>query len=486
MPRRGFALATTLILLGLVMLSTTTVLVVLSRSMKMTRVHTEALRTFYVAEGGKAYAMWKLSPLNNGADATQLANCLARNSSCPGGLNQSWTYALPGDAASTFTVSAVSSATAGEALIDSHGSRTEGALTARRRTKITAFKPIRQLEANDQAYDYAIVTDGELSPGLLGDLRVAPAAGQPERGVHANGDMWTLAGRLRVQGPISAKGTLVMPLPINTPFTEVTGTTVRAASCGWIFCASVYNQSPKYCWGTGCNAYVGTISLPGIDINSNRADSYKNVAKALDTQYPADKHFYTNSELEKAMDDAYKNNLNGGWVDAPGPITYVNGDFRIAYGNKLRVHGVLVVQGNMRVGYPDRSPWGNCVSQGCPSNVELVIDPKDRNGGDVVTGLIVSGSVDMSLFVKNVSVNGLLYAMKGMNVSCTLSDPVITQGVILAKSYTNSAAPCNSNWQAEGLHQHFYDTTRLHLLYQGARAITDLSTTYTGHWEEEY
>jgi hypothetical protein len=486
MKRSGFALATTLVLLGLVMLSTTTVLVMLSRSLKMTRVHTEALRTFYVAEGGKAYAMWKLSPLNNGADATQLANCLAQNETCPGGLNQSWSYALPGDAASNFAVTVVSSATAGEAQIESRGTRSEGALTARRRTKITAFKPIRQLDENDQAYDYAILTEGELSSGLLGDLRVAPAADQPERGIHANGDMWTLAGRLRVQGPISAQGTLVMPFLVNTPFTEVSGTTVRAANCGWLTCDSLYNQAPQYCWGSSCEGFVGNISLPGIDINSNRADSYKNVAKSLDTQFPADKHFYTNSELEKAMDDAYKKNLNGGWVDVPGPITYVSGDFRIAYGNKLRVHGVLVVQGNLRVGYPDRSPYALCVLLGCPSNVELVVDPKDRDNNDVVTGLIVSGSVDMSLFIKNVSVNGLLYAMKGLNVSCTLSDPVVTQGVILARSYTNSAAPCNGNWQTEGLHNHYYDTTRLHLLFQGARAITDISTTYTGHWEEEY
>ena len=486
MKKSAFALATTLILLALVMLSTTTLLVMLSRSLKMTRVHTESLRTFYTAEAGKAYAMWKLSPLNNGTDATQLANCLAKNTSCPSGLNQTWTYALPGDAAASFKVTVVSSSAAGEALIESHGSRTEGALTVRRRTKITAFKPVRQLEENDQAYDYAILTDGELSTGLLGDLRVAPAAGQPERGVHANGDMWTLAGRLQVQGPISAKGTLVMPFLVNTPFTEVTGTTVRAASCGWVGCNALYSAAPQFCWGSGCDGYVNTITLPGIDINSNRTDSYKNVAKDLDTQYPAEKHFYTNSELEKAMDSAYKNNTNGGWVDVPGPITYVSGDFRIAYGNKLRVHGVLVVQGNLRVGYPDRSPYQLCVLLGCPSNVELVIDPKDRDGNDVVTGLIVSGSVDMSLFIKNVSVNGLLYAMKGLNVTCTLSDPVVTQGVILAKSYTNSAAPCNGNWQAEGLHLHYYDTTRLHLLYQGARAITDISTTYTGHWEEEY
>jgi hypothetical protein len=92
----------------------------------------------------------------------------------------------------------------------------------------------------------------------------------------------------------------------------------------------------------------------------------------------------------------------------------------------------------------------------------------------------------MSLFIKNVSLNGLLYVMKAFDVSCSLTDPIVTQGVILSKSYTNTAAPCNSNWQTEGLHTHYYDSSRLHLLFQGPRAITDISTTYTGHWEEEY
>ncbi len=486
MRRSAFALATTVILLGLMIVSSTTVLIFLSRSMKLTRIHNEAIRSFYVAEAGKAYGMWKLSPLNDGADATQLANCLAKNAECSQGLNSSWTYALTGDPSSSFTVSAISSTNAGEATVASAGQRSEGGQTARRRTKIEAFKPIRQLEENDQAYAYGMFTDGELSPGLLGDLRVTSAEGQPVAGVHSNSDMWTLAGRLRVQGAISAAGTLVMPLPINTPFTEVSGATVRANSCGWAFCQDVYNASPNYCWGSGCEGYVGNIPLPGIDINSNRADSYKNVAKDLDVQNPSVKHFYTNSEIEKALDDAGKKGTNGGWVDLPGPITYVSGDFRIAYQNKLRVHGVLVVQGNMRVGYPDRSPWWQCVLGTCTSNVELVVDPLAPDGSEVVTGLIVSGRIEMSQYVKNINVNGLIYTMKEFNVSCTYSDPIITRGVIIAKSYTNSAAVCNPNYQSEGLHQHVYDSSRLHLLFQGPRAITNLSTTYSGHWEEEY
>lgn len=482
----AFILATTLALLALMSVTATTVLVMLSRSLKLSRVHSEAVRAFYVAEAGKAYSMWKLSPLNDGADAEGLANCLAKNDSCPQGLNVQWEYALPNDAAARFRASVRSSTAAGEAEIESHGQRSEGALTARRRTKITAFKPIRQLEENDQAYNYAIFTDGELSPGLLGDLRVQPVEGQPDRGIHSNGDMWTLAGRLRVQGNITAAGTLVMPFPINLPFTEVTGTQVRAASCGWGSCSSYYDENPPYCWGSGCEGYEGYIPLPGIDINSNRQDSYKNLAKQLDEERPGEKHFYTNSEIEKALDDAAKTGTNGGWLDLPGPITYVSGDFRLSYKNKLRVHGVLVVQGNLHVGRADRNPYRNCSYPSCRSNVELVVDPAAPDGSDLVTGLIVSGSIDMSEYIKQVSINGLIYAMKGMDIFCSYEEPVVTHGVIIARDYTNTAALCNSNWEAEGLHQHFYDSSRLHLLFQGPRSITDLSTTYTGHWEEEY
>lgn len=482
--KKGFALATTLILLTLVTLSTTTVLVVLSRSLKMTRVHAEALRAFYIAEAGKAYAMWKTSPLNTDEDAAELANCLAKNESCPSGLNRTWSYALPGDEVASFTVTAVSDATPGEATIESRGSRAEGAFTARRRTEVTAFKPIRQIEQNDQAYSYAILGNRGTNVTLGGALRVTNAPGQAAAGIHSNQSMNLYAGTTRVGGPITAPQTILMQEPGY--LTVVEATMIRGGSCNYGQCNNTLNEMPMYCWGSQCPDFVGEVTMPGIDINSARPDSYKSLARTLEEQNPGQKYIYNNSEIDKLMNDAYRDNTNGGWVDMPGPITYVNGSLRVTYTQKLRIHGILVVQGDLAVGWADRPPYWNCNYPTCQPNVHFVVTPTAPDGSAMIPGLITNGSASFAMYVKEVSVEGLIYAQNGFYVACTLEEPISTKGVIITREYSNLGAFCNPNWQTEGLHNHVYDASNLQLLFQGPRAVTDLSTSYTGHWEEEY
>lgn len=483
--QRGFALATTVILMTVASVSLTTLIMVLGRSMRLTRSHTEAIRSFYTAEAGKAYAMWKLSPRNTDTDAGTLANCLAQNESCPLGLNVTWNKTIPSDTASSFSATASSSGQEpGEALLESYGQRHEGAQTARRLTKINAFKPIRQLEPNDQVLQYAVSTDEGFRVYATGYLNIAPGPDEPSAGIHSNTTSYVSdVSQLRVTGSINAASGLWLPLP---PYqSNVQANQVRAASCGGFGCDSSYSNRPEFCFGTGCDGYVGNVPFPAIDINSSQPDSLKSVARTYETQYPGTQFFYTNSELEKLMDDAAKSGANGGFVDLPGPISYVNGSLTMYRNYKLRVHGLLVVQGNFKAG---GSKGGQlCFYPTCTPSVELVVDNfSPTTNSNVVTGLVVHGQIDLINFLKRLDINGLIYSLGDFNICCMYEQPITTQGAIVARNYNNSNGWFDSDWPNVVLHQVVYETENLQLLIQGPRSVVDFPTVYTGHWEEEY
>lgn len=478
----GFALATTVILMTVAAVSLTTLIMVLGRSLRLTRSHTEAVRSFYIAEAGKAYAMWKLTPRNTGSDAVTLANCLARNNLCPLGLDVTWSYTLPNDSHASFTVTAVSAGQEpGAALIESHGQRTEGVQVARRLTKIDAFKPTRQLEENDVALQYAISADENVQVYATGYLKVDPGDGEPQAGVHANDDGYvTDLSQLRVDGPIHITNGMWLPLPPFQP--DVETTQLRAKTCEGFGCYAAYQNRPEFCFGTQCEGYVGNVSFPAIDINSGQPDSLKSIAREYEVLYPGQKFFYTNSELEKLMDTASKTKS---FVELPGPIVYVNGSLSMYRGYKLIVHGLLVVQGNFTVG---ESKGGSlCIYPLCKPDVELVIDDfSPTTNSTVVTGLVVRGEVDMSNYLKRFDINGLIYVLGDYNICCIYEQPITTRGAILARNYNNSNGWFDSDWPDVVLHHHIYETENLQLLVQGPRSVVDFPTVYTGHWEEEY
>lgn len=484
-PPRGFALATTVVLMTVSAVSLTTLIMVLGRSLRLTRSHTEAIRSFYIAEAGKSYAMWKLSPHNTDADAGSLADCLAKNASCPLGLDVTWNKTLPTDTAASFSASASSSGQeAGAALIESHGQRSEGAQTARRLTKINAFKPTRQLEPNDQVLQYAISTDQNFAITSTGYLGITPGPGEPNAGIHANntGSVKDLS-ELKVSGSIHVKNAITLPLSPYQP--NITTTSLRAASCASSGCASAYQNRPEVCFGTGCDGYVGTLPFPAIDINSAQHDSLKSVAREYESRYPGLKVFYSNSQLEKMLDDASKSGVNGGFVDLPGPIVYVDGAFSMYRNYKLKVHGLLVVQGNFSAGGSKGGSY--CAYPTCRPNVELVIDDfSPTTNGKVVTGLVVSGQISLSLFLKRLDINGLIYSLSDFNICCLYEQPITTKGAIVVRNYNNSNGWYDSRWPNVVQHQQIYETENLQLLVQGPRSVVDFPTVYTGHWEEEY
>jgi|GEM_PF-2617846 len=483
--KRGFALATTVILMMVASVSLTTLIMILGRSMRLTRSHTEAIRSFYIAEAGKAYAMWKLSPRNTDSDAVTLANCLAQNETCPLGLNVTWNKTIPTDTPSSFSVLASSSGqTAGAALIESLGQRSEGVQTARRLTKIDAFKPTRQLEPNDQALQYAVSTDQGFMVYATGYLNISPGEGEPNAGIHSNDDGYvTDLSQLRVAGPIHVKNGMWLPLP---PFqTDISTTQLRADTCEGFGCYAAYNNRPEFCFGTSCEGYVGAVPFPAIDINSARDDSLKSVAREYETMYPGVKFFYTNSELEKLMDDTSKSGANGGFVELPGPITYVTGSLSMYRNYKLKVHGLLVVQGNFAAGGSKGGSF--CFYPLCRPSVELVVDGfSPTTNSNVVTGLVVRGQIDMMLFLKRFDINGLIYSLGDFNICCLYEQPITTQGAIVARNYNNSNGWFDSDWPDVVMHQMTYETENLQLLVQGPRSVVDFPTVYTGHWEEEY
>lgn len=485
MKRPGFALATTIIIMGVSLISLTMLLMILGRSFKLTRSHADAILSFYSAEAGESYGMWKLSSLNNGADKTDLANCLAQNEQCPGGLDEEWTYALPGDATASFNVAVTSAGQeVGAAQINAAGKREAGSFVARRRTRIDAFKPIRQLTDNDQTFDYGIAVDGDFWTLLSGYTKLDTEADETfKAGIHANGNIYQfLNNKLEIDGPALAKNVIEMP---HGPFGNTfTATSYRGSSCGSSGCTTAYSGLPTYCFGTSCEGYVGQIAMPGLDINSAQADSFKTIAREIEDQNPGKKIFYNGNELSTALDQARISGANDGWYTTDGPITYVNGNLVIDYGQKLRVPGVLVVQGKITMGIPQRfSPIKCLLPPGCVASTSL--DITDATGlpgtAQAVTGLIATGDITLALYVDQFNFNGLMYTMKGVYFA-GLVKTVETKGVIIARDYVST----DFSRTDVPMHHHTYDTSRLHLLVQGPRAIEDITTVYTGHWEEEY
>ena len=478
--KKGFALATTLIVLAISVISTSMLVSMLARSIKLTRSHNDAIKAFYVADAGKSFAMWKLSSLNSGDDATQLANCMAQNEDCPGGLNSSWSYSLPGATDSTFEVTVTSDGqAAGSAQIDAFGEVQTAKWLARRRAKIDAFRPLRMLEDNDQAFDYAINIDNDFWTLFRGYTKITSAE-EPERAsIHANGNISQfLQNTLELDGNAKASDVVLMPSGLlgNT----FTAAQFRGSSCGFSGCSSMYNNYPQHCFGTGCDGYVGDLAMPGLDINSARSDSFKTVAREIEDT-TGQKMIYTAQEISSALEAARVSGANGGWYETPGPITYVNGQLTIDYGQKLKVHGVLVVQGKMSIGIPKRFPLWQCLLISCVPSSSLVIDDQVVGQNGAVTGLVATGDIEVSLYVDEFDINGLIYSLKGIYF-VALENPVTTRGVIVARDYLSS------DFYIEGvpMHHHIYDSSKLHLLVQGPRALTDITTVYTGHWEEEY
>lgn len=477
--QRGFALATTLVMLTVALIALTTMLLVLGRSMRLTRSHSESIKAFYISEAGKSYAMWKLSSHNNGADAEQLAHCLVQDEVCPAGLSQNWSYTLASDPNATFSVTVNAGSSGGSANISSYGTRVEGAQSARRRTKITAFKPTRVLEDNDQVFDYAISADEDFWTILDGNLLVTSEDGEPKAGIHANDDInQLLFSNITVDGPAKAADVVSMPGIFSTNTLEATE--YRGASCGFTGCSSTYSETPKYCFGTGCDGYVGQIPMPGFDVNSAQPDSFKTIAREYELQNPGEKHIYNNNEIENELAAARESGVNDGWFTTDGPITYVMGDFDIDYGDKLRVPGVLVVQGKLTVGVPRRFPIWMCIyPTTCQPNTYLEI-----NEQDAVTGLIATNDITFAMYVKDININGLVYTPKDFTMACLFEQQTIT-GAIVAKNYNNTDALCNPGL-SEPMHHQIYDSSKLHILAQGPRAINNVTTVYSGHWEEEY
>lgn len=479
---RGFALATTVILMTVAAVSLTTLIMVLGRSLRLTRSHSEAVRSFYVAEAGKSYAMWKLSPRNTDADAETLANCLAQNESCPLGLNVTWSEVLSLDSASSFNVTVSSTGQeAGAALIESHGQRSEGAQTARRLTKINAFKPTRMLEENDQTLDYAVSVDDDFFIYATGYLNISSGEGEPPAGIHTNDRGYvTDLSQLRVNGPVHVQNQVWLP---PSPYqSNIAAIQLRAKSCGGFGCETAYQDRPEFCFGVACEGYVGDVPFPAIDINSAQSDSLKSVAREYEVLYPNKKFFYTNAELEKLMDDASKTNS---FVELDGPIVYVNGSLSMYRNYRLRVHGLLVVQGNFEAGGNKGGSF--CFYPLCPSSVELEInDYSETTNSNVVTGLVVRGQIDITQFMKRLDIDGLIYSLGDFNICCIYEQPITTKGAIIARNYNNAVGLFDSDWPTVVQHQHIYETENLQLLVQGPRSVVDFPTVYTGHWEEEY
>jgi len=461
------------------LIALTTMILILGRSLRLTRSHAESIRAFYISEAGKSYAMWKLSAKNDGSDAETLAHCLVRDEECLEGLNTSWNFTLPSDTDATFDVSAVSSTDPGTANINSYGNRIEGSQTARRRTKIEAFKPTHLLDPNDIVYDYAISADSDILE-VDGNLQITTKDGEPQKaGMHANDDInQFLFSKYDIDGPAKAADVISMPGILSTNIFNATE--YRGASCGSFGCSSRYSGLPTYCFGTSCDGYVGQIPMPGFDVNSALADSFKTIAREYEENNPGEKHIYNGRELYEAMEAARESGANDGWFTTDSPITYVDGDLVLDYGDKLRVPGVLVVQGKLTGGIPKRFPDWLCIFPStCQPNTYLEI-----NTPDFVTGLIATNDITFSLYMKSIDINGLIYTAKDFNLTC-LYEPQTISGVIVAKNYNNGYSFCNPNMPSP-MHHQIYDTSKIHSLTQGTRSIDKVTTVYSGHWEEEY
>jgi hypothetical protein len=403
-PKRGYALATILILLGVCMFGAAALVTISVLESKISRSQTESTVAYYVAEAGVHDAVWRL---NN--DSTYKAAMSA------GTLNATYTATNKPATGESFTVTLTTPAEgAGYALIDVTGTSNNGTFTSSRRIQVSAF----------QGGSTPSIGDNALFAGGSQGLSLTNGSSSL---VVTNGDFYSRGGITINQATLN-----VGPNKIEAVGTYVANS-ANVTAGGGIFAS---NRPPA----------PGDIPTPGFDFaqyNSLPTTKCTSALYASQTQLRC-----TPAQFQTLIG-------NNTTFSFPNQVVYVSGALTMnswAKNKTLNFNGLFVVNGGFSI-------------TGAASNLAVnVTDPGTGKSGVVASGAINNASGNWNIQgvlytagsltltnSRNVTVDGAMVAGGKLDINTGLQlnlnfNPTRASGVLGSSNPTTVEV---SHWEEE-------------------------------------
>lgn len=188
-----------------------------------------------------------------------------------------------------------------------------------------------------------------------------------------------------------------------------------------------------------------TVALPAIDFNSSSDTSFLKRATVT----------YDANDFDKLIKKQVTTILNG--------IIYVKGNVNIPKGRIILIYGLLVIEGNFKLG-TSNAPANNF-------NPSLTIIPNGSNP----SGLLATGTINLGNSTGVVLINGVLYSSQDININ---TNP--TGLSILGAMYGRNISLSNL-WGAMSIQYYEPYVTNVFNSTQSNSPIIKIQ-----HWEETY
>ncbi len=368
----------------------------------------KGVKTYHLAEAGIEEMIWRLkhnsSYKNNFEGDSDWSQSFSRTS--PFGGNGSYSVSINNTGLAQGNIEAVGSITG------------PAGNTSQRVVRTTVYKAIA---SSTEVDDYALFSDNDIDI-VLSKVDI------PTSSVHANHDV-DVSGfgtELNIENDLEA---------VNR-FEESSWATVNVG--GEISDSYTYAPAP------------GELEMPSVSF-SDPGDP-----KALENRADI---IYTESEFENLL-----NNSDGGSLTLDSDITYVDGDIIINDDVDLTINGLLVADGDMKLG--DTCWFLFC----CGDYTQITVNHSSSSPA----GLIANGNIRFDFCVTSSDVSGVVYATKDITIT-DFSDHVNFRGGMYARNIG-----VFSIWQANSME------------FNGEIVDDSLETTEFSpvvtveHWEEEY
>ena len=388
MRKKGYALATILVLLGVAMFGVGALVTISALESKISRSQLESVTAYYVTEAGVEDAVWRIN--NTPAYSNALAS---------GTLNATYTTTNIPATNQGYKVTMKSSATlgAGYATIDVVGTDNNGIFTSTRHITTTVFQGTSGAPVGTPA----LLTGGSLSV-VNGNKTISFSGGDlfadswiafTSTGVNMNG------GSIRTPGQYSAT---------NTNLTNLGG--MYALNC---------NPPP----GSGCKAPPSAITPPAFDFVAAQANASVT---------------YTSAQFLTLLKNG------GSTINLPGPITYVSGDVNFDSSTKnktLNITGELVVKGNMSANNSASSLIVNVADPGTGKAGILISGAGNFSIGTwTVNGVLYTGGAMNFVSSQQFTVGGALIAGGSISVNPGLGLAVTYNATRVNATFDGSVA----------------------------------------------
>ena len=405
--KNGFALVTSLFIMLLLL---TLVLYLASFTLTELRISTSqsaSVQTYYLAEAGIAEAIWKIKndPIwKNGFEGSALWSVDYTRNSA---LYPNGSYRIQ-----------ITNTEQARGDITVTASLNLGVATAKRVVKTTVYKALGEsvVGQNGEYADGNIDMSGSVlnvfNGGLFSNINIII-------------NFWSI---ISADGAVQAVGNINV-----NPQSHLIASSTHAS-----------NLNPPA---------PATIAMPAVSFdNAGDPDSYKAQANNI----------YTASQFSDLL---WAN--RGGTLTLNG-ITYVTGAVTIYGGNNLIINGVLVADGNIKVGANTLfCCWGSsCLNR---SNVTI-----NNTGGNAPSGLLSKGRIDFELCLNNFTAKGMIYANDKINI-LSLPNAIDVTGGLISRKIT-----LTSLWQGINI---IYDNSVINYTL-GDPQFSPIVTVE--HWEEEY